>query len=147
MQNAEGRSSEYSVWGTIELRPPVPVARLWDLTVQDAFQDGRDTVRQRATEPEPAAAARTWWEFVPDDDAGTDDLGRPRAVKYLRVDAQGVARAEVDSRLRDVAASIGPDHAFHGHLTYEGWVGDDGEIWLHSGDSRPEWRDTTPRYW
>ncbi|MFI5877204.1 hypothetical protein ACIBAH_33160 [Streptomyces sp. NPDC051445] len=148
MENEKGRSDEYSVWGTIELRPPVPATRLRGLTDQDAVQDKPNTALHGAADPQLAAAAdQARWLFVPDEDAGTDDQGRPRAIKYLRVDDQGVARAEVDSRLRDVAAAVGADHAFHGHLTYEGWVGDDGEIWLHSGAVTPEWRDTTPRYW
>ncbi|MEV1070025.1 hypothetical protein [Streptomyces sp. NPDC050263] len=148
MGNEEGRSPEYSVWGTIELRPPVPVTQLWNLTDQDAFRGRLDAAPHGAAGPEPAAAAsQASWEFVPDDDAGTDEQGRPRAVRHLRVNAQGVARAEVDSRLRDVAASVGADHAFHGHLRYEGYVGDDGEIRLHGDGGPPEWRDTTPRYW
>ncbi|WP_406011124.1 hypothetical protein OG440_37045 [Streptomyces sp. NBC_00637] len=146
MGNEEGRSSEYSVWGTIELRPPVPVARLWGLTDQDGFRNKLDTAPPGAAEPNPEAA-RPSWEFVPDDDAGTDEQGRPRAIKYLRVNDQGVARSEVDSRLREVAALLGADHAFHGHLRYEGYVEDDGEIRLRSDGGAPEWRDTTPRYW
>ncbi|MEU5633138.1 hypothetical protein ACH47C_30030 [Streptomyces rishiriensis] len=148
MDNEQGRSGDYSVWGTIELRPPVPVTKLWGLTDQDAFQDKLNTAPRGAVGPQPAEAdPQAPWVFVPDDDAGTDDQGRPRAIKYLRVRDRGVARAEVDSRLRDVTAAVGADHTFHGHLTYEGWTDDDGEIWLHSGAVNPEWRDTTPRYW
>ncbi|MER6959094.1 hypothetical protein [Streptomyces sp. NPDC000618] len=124
------------------------MTQLWNLTDQDAFQRDLDTEPHGAAGPEPAAAApQASWEFVPDDDAGADEQGRPQAIRYLRVNAQGVARTEVDSRLQEVAASVGADHAFHGHLCYEGFVGDDGEIWLRSGGGPPEWRDTTPRYW
>lgn len=144
-----GRSPEYNVWGTIEVRPPVPLARLRGLTDQEAFQRRLGTAPAGAAGPEPASAPQARWEFVPDDDAGTDDTddqGRPRAIKYLRVNDQGVARTEVDRRLLDVAALVGTDHTFHGHLRYEGYVGDEGEIRLRGGGP-PQWRDTTPRYW
>ncbi|MFI5967870.1 hypothetical protein ACIA8J_37635 [Streptomyces asoensis] len=148
MDNERGRSDAYSVWGTIELCPPVPVTKLWSLTDQDAFRDNLNTARPGAADPQPTAAGpEAAWLFVPDDDSGTDDQGRPRAIKYLRVSDRGVARAEVDSRLRGVAAAVGANHTFHGHLTYEGWIGDDGEIRLNNGTLNPEWHDTTLRYW
>ncbi|MDT0573119.1 hypothetical protein RM704_37665 [Streptomyces sp. DSM 3412] len=143
----EEASLEYSVWGTIELHPPVPLAQLWGLADQDAFWNKLATTPHEADDLEPPATARQpAWEFVPDEDAGTDDQGRPRTIRYLRVNDQDVTRAEVDRRLRDVARSVGANHAFHGRLRYEGYT-DDGEIWLRSGSGSPVWRDTTPRYW
>ncbi len=53
MENEQGRSDEYSVWGTIELRPPVPVTKLWSLTDQDAIHDKLNTALHGAADPDP----------------------------------------------------------------------------------------------
>ncbi|MER6158734.1 hypothetical protein ABT147_24810 [Streptomyces sp. NPDC001868] len=141
---------DFYVAGTIELRPPVPLAQLWELIDQDAFPGGFQVAPYGLDEPELAElVTRAHWVLVPDADAGTDDQGRPWAIKYLRVSDPGVESFEVDERLRGLSAGVGgADHEFHGHLRYWGDTGgEDGVIEPYENGKSPAWRQIGGRFW
>ncbi|MEU6091676.1 hypothetical protein ABZ865_33890 [Streptomyces sp. NPDC047085] len=135
---------DYTAEGTIRLHPPVPLAQLRKLIEQDAYQGGIHVAPHGLDERELANLAyRVRWMLAADADAGTDDQGRPQAIKHLQVRDPSVERIEVDRRLQTLSALIGTDHAFHGHLRY--WAADaEGEICPRRDGESPIWEDTTP---
>lgn len=138
-------AADFTITGTIELYPPVPLAQLWELTEGDRF-----TVAPHGmAEAELAALTeRARWVLVPDADSGTDGQGRPRAIKYLRVDDPGIQSPGVNARLQHLSGWMGADHEFDGELRYAGDVeGEVGVIEPYEDGEMPEWHETGGRTW
>ncbi|MFV8133166.1 hypothetical protein [Streptomyces syringium] len=136
---------DFSVSGTIELCPPVPLAQLWEL-----FHNGRFEVAPHgATEVAlTALLRRAHWLLVPDADSGTDEQGRPKTIRYLRVQDPGIGSWGINERLRDLSALMGAAHEFDGELRFSGDVeGEAGTIEPYEDGELPEWHETGGRSW
>ncbi|MGW6793648.1 hypothetical protein [Streptomyces chartreusis] len=107
----------YSVEGTIDFYPPVPLAQLWELT-----EDGPVVVAPAGASKSEmrACVERNAWVLIPDPVAGTDGQGRPRRIQGLRVDEPEMYCAGVLNRPRRLYAFIGHGHELNGSLRYEG---------------------------
>lgn len=140
---------DWLVEGTIELRPPVPLAQLTDLLGQAAFRGKCQVAHPGLDEPELAElVTRARWVLVPYAEAGTDDEGSPRAIGYLRVNDPGIESPEVDARLEGLSAVMGADHVFVGRLRYRGDMGgEDGEIVPPANGKSPSWIQIGGRFW
>ncbi|MGW2049907.1 hypothetical protein ACWCPF_32695 [Streptomyces sp. NPDC001858] len=140
---------DWLVEGTIELRPPVPLARLTELVDQDTFRGKCQVAPHGLGEPELAElATRARWVLVPDAEPSTDGQSSPQAIKYLRVNDPGIESPEVDERLAGLSAVMGADHVFVGRLRYWGDLGgEDGEIVPSTNGRPPAWNQIGGRFW
>ncbi|WP_327187171.1 hypothetical protein [Streptomyces sp. NBC_01334] len=140
---------DWLVEGSIELRPPVPLARLTELLGQAAFHGKCQVAPLGLAEPELAElVTRARWVLVPHAEAGTDSEGGPQAVEYLRVQDPGVESPEVDARLEGLSTVMGADHVFVGRLRYWGDAGgEDGEIVPPANGKSPSWIQIGGRFW
>lgn len=136
---------DFSVSGTIELCPPVPLAQLWELTDCGRFEVAPHGVAEADL---AILTGRAHWVLVPDIDSGIDAQGRPKAIRYLRVDDPGVQSPTINNRLRDLSAWMGADHEFDGELSFSGDVeGEVGTIEPYEDGEWPEWHETGGRLW
>lgn len=145
-------SYPWIVEGTVELCPPVPLARLRELLDQSTFPGGFQIAPPGLDESgltELARRARLVLVPDADADAGTDDgQDRPQAIRFLRVNDQGIEGHEVDERLKGLSACMGTAHEFRGRLLYWGDMGgEDGEIVPPRDGRAPFWRQIGGRYW
>ncbi|MCR8945056.1 hypothetical protein NW249_23340 [Streptomyces sp. OUCMDZ-4982] len=136
---------DFSVEGTVELCPPVPLAQLWELTEGGDFH----VAPYGIAESELAALVEhEAWVLVPDIDSGTDAQSRPRAIKYVRVDDPETYSFSINRRLVALSVWMGAAHKFDGELHYQdGDVGTKGVIEPFEGGKEPEWRETAGRLW
>ncbi|MFJ9900588.1 hypothetical protein ACIQPR_45405 [Streptomyces sp. NPDC091280] len=132
---------DYSVEGIIKLSPPVPLAQLWELTERGDFHVAPHGIGEcELTE----LVKQEEWVLVPDTDSGTDDQGRPKSIKYLRVDAPETYSYAINSRLMALSAWVGETHDVDGELHYQdGDAGTKGSITPFENGEEPEWRETT----
>ncbi|MER6367186.1 hypothetical protein ABT255_02200 [Streptomyces mirabilis] len=131
---------DYSVEGTIELYPPVPLAQMWELTESGDFHVAPHSISESDL---TALVKREAWVLVPDADSGTDDQGRPKAIKYLMVDDPEIYSFSISRRLVALSAWMGEDHEFDGELRYQdGDVGTQGVIEPVEDGEEPDWRET-----
>ncbi|MGW3415627.1 hypothetical protein [Streptomyces sp. NPDC000888] len=136
---------DFSVEGTIELYPPVPLAQLWELTEGGDFHVAPHGIPESEL---TALVEREAWVLVPDPDSGIDDQGRPKAIKYLRVDDPETYSFSINRRLMALSAWMGEVHEFDGELHYQdGDVGTKGVIEPFEDGEQPEWRETGGRLW
>ncbi|MGA5442495.1 hypothetical protein ACPCKW_23665 [Streptomyces griseoincarnatus] len=136
---------DFSVEGTIELHPPVPLAQLWELIEGGRFQVAPHGMCESELK---AFVAQAKWALVPDADSGMDEQGRPNAIKYLRVDDPEVYSFEISQRLAELSAWMGAAHEFDGELQYQdGDVGTTGVIEPFEDGQDPKWHETGGRLW
>ncbi|MGW5042164.1 hypothetical protein ACWEQK_28805 [Streptomyces parvulus] len=136
---------DFNVEGTVELCPPVPLAQLWELI------DGADFHVAPHGIPESELTAlveREAWVLVPDTDSGSDDQGRPTAIKYLRVNDPEIYSCSINHRLMVLSAWMGAAHEFDGELRYQdGDIGTKGVIEPWEDGEEPEWHETAGPLW
>lgn len=136
---------DFSVEGTVELCPPVPLAQLWELTEGEGFHVAPHGIPESEL---TALVEREAWVLVPDADSGTDGQGRPKAIKYLCVDDPETYSYSINRRLVALSAWMGQAHEFDGELRYQdGDVGTRGVIEPFKDGEEPEWRETAGRLW
>ena len=129
---------EYTVEGTIEFRPSVPLAQLWELTASGRFSLAPAGASDAALN---TFVEQNMWVLVPDPDGGTDEQDRPRRVQSLRVDDMGIHSYAVKDRLAELSAWIGQDHELVGWLEF--WGDDEGDLGVVvpvPGGGCPSWR-------
>ncbi|MYT68373.1 MULTISPECIES: hypothetical protein [unclassified Streptomyces] len=136
---------DFSVEGTIELYPPVPLAQLWELIDGGDFHVAPHGIGETEL---TALLTREAWVLVPDPASGTDSEGRPAAIKHLRVRDPEAYSFTINHRLMALSAWLGPDHEFDGALRYQdGDVGTKGVIEPFEDGEEPEWHETAGRMW
>ncbi|WP_331752016.1 hypothetical protein [Streptomyces chartreusis] len=131
----------YSVEGSIDFRPSVPLAQLWELTEDGPFVVAPPSASERELR---ACVERHAWVLIPDPVAGTDEQGRAMRIRGLRVDEPEMYCAGVLNRLERLSAFIGHGHELIGSLRYEGddVPGDVGSVEPVAGGGCPLWRPT-----
>ncbi|MGI5414154.1 hypothetical protein ACQEV9_46145 [Streptomyces chartreusis] len=124
----------FTVTGTLELHPPVPLAQLWELIDGGPFQVAPHAI----TKPELAALLdQAKWVLVPDIDSGTDSEGRPQRIKHLHVKDPSVYSFTVLHRLIDLVTCTGEAHQARGELRYAGDC--EGEVGTITPGPDPIW--------
>nr|WP_024127403.1 hypothetical protein [Streptomyces sp. F12]AHE40139.1 hypothetical protein pFRL6_52 [Streptomyces sp. F12] len=107
----------YALEGSIEFRPPVPLARLWELAASGRFSLAPAGLSDAALN---TFVEQNMWVLVPDHDGGTDEQERPRRVQSLRVVDMEIPSYAVKDRLAELSAWIGHDHELVGFLEFWG---------------------------
>ncbi|MBY8889092.1 hypothetical protein K7472_30235 [Streptomyces sp. PTM05] len=136
---------DFSIEGTVELCPPVPLALLWELTEDGDFHVAPHGISEGEL---TALAEREAWVFVPDPDSGTDEQGRPKTIKHLRVNDPEIYSFSINDRLVALSAWMSEAHDFDGELHYQdGDVGTKGVVKPVGNGAEPEWHETSGRLW